>query len=137
MKMKTDVGSLGAFVCVLSLTVGAFGAGTVPIVTNGGYEASADGKVAGWSAQGKYVFRPGEGMNGTGAFYYENDNPKYYGVPGQKIKLEPGRRYKFSVWVRTEDLKGDESGAQLPRERVRPQGHDGQGVVRRRVGHAY
>ena len=91
----------------------AFGAGNEPIVTNGGYEASADGKVAGWSAQGKYTFRPGEGINGTGAFYYENDNPKYYGVPGQKIKLEQGRRYKFSVWVRTEGLKGDESGASI------------------------
>ena len=47
-------------------------------MTNGGYEVNADGKVAGWSAQGKYTFRPGEGINGTGAFYYENDNPKYY-----------------------------------------------------------
>ena len=90
MKTRTDIGSLGALVCVLGLAVAAFGAGNEPIVTNGGYEASADGKVAGWSAQGKYAFRPGEGINGTGAFYYENDNPKYYGVPGQKIKLEHG-----------------------------------------------
>ena len=113
MKTRTDIVSLGALVCVLGLAMAAFGAGNEPIVTNGGYEASADGKVAGWSAQGKYAFRPGEGINGTGAFYYENDNPKYYGVPGQKIKLEPGRRYKFSVWVRTEGLKGDESGASI------------------------
>ena len=114
METRTDIVSLGALACALGLAVAAFGAGAnEPIVTNGGYEASADGKVAGWSAQGKYAFRPGEGINGTGAFYYENDNPKYYGVPGQKIKLEPGRRYKFSVWVRTEDLKGGESGASI------------------------
>ena len=100
--MKTDIRLFGALACVLGLTVGAFGAGTEPIVTNGGYEANADGKVAGWSAQGKYAFRPGEGINGTGAFYYDNDNPKYYGVPGQKIKLEPGRRYKFSAEVHSD-----------------------------------
>ena len=47
-----------------------------PIVRNGGFEAGGDGKVAGWRAQGKYAFRTGEGINGTGAFYYENDNPK-------------------------------------------------------------
>ena len=84
-----------------------------PIVTNGGFEAGGDGKVAGWRAQGKYAFRAGAGINGTGAFYYENDNPKYYGVPGQKIHLAPGKRYKFSVWIRTEDVKGDESGASI------------------------
>ena len=84
-----------------------------PIVTNGGFEAGGDGKVAGWRAQGKYAFRAGAGINGTGAFYYENGNPKYYGVPGQKIHLAPGKRYRFSVWVRTEDVKGDESGASI------------------------
>ena len=84
-----------------------------PIVTNGGFEAGGDGKVAGWRAQGKYAFRAGAGINGTGAFYYENDNPKYYGVPGQKIQLLPGKRYRFSVWIRTEDIKGHESGASI------------------------
>ncbi len=104
--------------CVrMSVTVAAlaaFGAAADdPIVVNGGFEAGGNGKVAGWSAQGKYSFRPGEGINGTGAWYYENGDPKYYGVPGQSIKLTPGRRYKFSVWVRTEDIVGDESGASI------------------------
>ena len=115
MKAKTDVGSLGALVGVLGLALAAFGAGAnEPIVTNGGFEVGGDGNVAGWKAYGKkYTFRAGEGINGTGAFYYENDNPKYYAVPAQTIKLEPGKRYKFSVWIRTEDLKGDESGASI------------------------
>ena len=102
----------GALSCALGMSGAALGAEEA-IVRNGGFEAGGDGKVAGWREQGKYAFRAGEGVNGTGAFYYENDNPKYYGVPGQKIQLTPGKRYKFSVWIRTEDIKGDESGASI------------------------
>ena len=102
----------GAWALMAVLSACAYAA-EGPIVTNGGFEAGGDGKVAGWRAQGKYSFRAGAGINGTGAFYYENDNPKYYGVPGQKIHLAPGKRYRFSVWVRTEDVKGDESGASI------------------------
>ena len=102
----------GALSCALGMSGAALGAEEA-IVRNGGFEAGGDGKVAGWREQGKYAFRAGEGVNGTGAFYYENDNPKYYGVPGQKIQLTPGKRYKFSVWIRTEDIKGGESGASI------------------------
>ena len=90
----------GALSCALGMSGAALGAEEA-IVRNGGFEAGGDGKVAGWREQGKYAFRAGEGVNGTGAFYYENDNPKYYGVPGQKIHLAPGKRYRFSVWIRT------------------------------------
>ena len=102
----------GALSCALGMSGAALGAEEA-IVRNGGFETGGDGKVAGWREQGKYAFRAGEGVNGTGAFYYENDNPKYYGVPGQKIQLTPGKRYKFSVWIRTEDIKGGESGASI------------------------
>ncbi|MBR1587433.1 MAG: hypothetical protein IJ658_03815 [Kiritimatiellae bacterium] len=99
---------------ILAAALAAAGAGASgPIVRNGGFEAGGDGDVAGWRTHGKYAFRAGEGINGTGAFYYENGDPKYYGVPGQKIQLTPGKRYKFSVWIRTEDLTGDESGASI------------------------
>ena len=95
-------------------SLAAFGAvADEPIVVNGGFESDGAGKVAGWREQGKYSFRPGEGINGTGAFYYENNDPGSYCVPGQPIKLTPGRRYRFSVWARTENIVGDESGASI------------------------
>ena len=112
MKLGSTFGKAGALACAFGVSLAAFGAGE-PIVRNGGFESGGDGSVAGWRAQGKYAFRAGEGINGTGAFYCENGDPKYYGVPGQEISLEPGKRYKFSVWIRTEDIKGDESGASI------------------------
>ena len=102
-RMLASVASLAAFGAVAD----------EPIVVNGGFESDGAGKVAGWREQGKYSFRPGEGINGTGAFYYENNDPGSYCVPGQPIKLTPGRRYRFSVWARTENIVGDESGASI------------------------
>ena len=85
-----------------------------PIVRNGGFEDVKDGQTVGWNAVGrKYVYADGMGRSGTRALAYENDNPKFYSFPGQRIELKAGKTYKYEVWVRTENLKGDESGASI------------------------
>ncbi len=82
------------------------------LVRNGGFEDVADGKTVGWNAVGgKYVYRDGEGINGTRALCYENDDPNFYSFPGQNIPLKAGHVYEYEVWVKTENLVGDESGA--------------------------
>ena len=95
----------------------------VQLVRNGGFEDVKDGKTVGWNAVGrKYVYADGAGRSGTRALAFENDDPRFYNFPGQRIELKAGKTYKYEVWVRTENLKGDESGASICIEWSGPDG---------------
>ena len=95
----------------------------VQLVRNGGFEDVKDGQTVGWNAVGrKYVYVDGAGRSGTRALAFENDDPKFYSFPGQRIELKTGKTYKYEVWVRTENLKGDESGASICIEWSGPDG---------------
>ncbi len=84
------------------------------LVTNGGFERVVDGKTEGWREVGShYVYRDGEGRSGTRALCFENSDPQFYTFPMQKLSLKAGHVYEYEVWVRTENLVGDESGASL------------------------
>lgn len=69
----------------------------------------------GWRLRPAYSVQRGAGMNGTAALAYENADPKLpYAFPSQKIQLKPGQIYRFSAWIRTENLKPAKgSGAML------------------------
>ena len=83
-------------------------------MVNGGFDEVKDGVTVGWRNVGKrYVFRDGAGRNGSRGLCYENDDPKFYSFPGQNVALKAGRAYEFEVWVRTENLQGEESGATI------------------------
>ena len=59
----------------------------------------------GWKLPPAYSVAKGAGMNGTSALVYDNADPKLpYAFPSQKVRLEPGQTYRFSAWIRTEDL---------------------------------
>ncbi len=82
------------------------------LVLNGGFDEVMDGKTAHWNTIGrKFTYRDGEGRNGTRALCYENDDPSFYSFPGQRIPLKAGHAYEYQVWVKTENLTGNESGA--------------------------
>ena len=84
------------------------------LVRNGGFEDVENGATVGWNAVGRrYVYVDGAGRSGTRALAFENDDPNFYSFPGQRIELKAGKSYRYEVWVRTEDLKGDESGASI------------------------
>lgn len=94
------------------LTGGVFA--DTPLVVNGGFDDMKDGRTVGWQTVGtRYVYRDGVGRSGTRALYYTNDAPKFYSFPGQSIDLKPGRSYEYEVWIKTENLAGDESGATI------------------------
>ncbi|MGN0847961.1 MAG: hypothetical protein ACI4RA_11360 [Kiritimatiellia bacterium] len=106
--MKACVSLLMACGSVMCL----FAAGDV--VVNGGFNDVADGRTVAWNeVKPRYVYRDGEGRSGTRALCFENDDPKFYSFPGQKLDLKPGHFYEYEVWVKTENLKGDESGATI------------------------
>jgi len=53
----------------------------------------------------------GKGREGSAALQYANDDPARYRLAAQRIALQPGRKYRFGGWVKTENIAGDESGA--------------------------
>ena len=59
----------------------------------------------GWSPDGK-MFRIDArcGQNGTGGLAWENSDPRIYRLVSQSLKLEQGRRYRYSCRVKTENL---------------------------------
>ena len=50
---------------------------------------------------------------GKASLRYVNADPKRYQLCGQKVPARPGHKYRFSVWVKTRDLAGKESGATI------------------------
>ena len=92
-------------VAAVALAVVSALCGTVaakaPLVANGDFEKGADG----WTLTPGYSFVKGEGRSMTTALVYENRDPDFpYAQPKQELKLEPGKVYRFSAWIRTEDI---------------------------------
>lgn len=88
------------------VAVVAFGlCGTVfakgPLVVNGDFEKGTDG----WKLTPGYSAIKGEGRSMTTALVYENNDPAFpYAQPKQEVKLESGKIYRFSAWIRTENI---------------------------------
>ena len=79
----------------------------------------------GWRLKPAYSVRSGAGMNGSAGLVYENADPNLpYAFPSQPITLKAGETYRYSAWVRTENLvpaKGN--GAALALEWADAEGH--------------
>ena len=50
---------------------------------------------------------------GSAALKYVNPDAGRYCLASQKVDLRPGRKYRFSVWVKTAEIAGPESGATI------------------------
>ena len=88
---------------------------TANLVLNPGFEnISGDGKVADWKdPTNTYTFVKGEGRDGSCALKFSIGKKDKYSFPTQDLKLEPGKRYRFSAWVRTQDVNGKGAGATI------------------------
>ena len=85
------------------------------LVLNPGFDTlSDDGKAANWAAPSKtYSYVKGEGRNGSNALKFSVKKNDPYTFPTQDIAVEPGKRYRFSAWVRTKDVVGKGAGATI------------------------
>ncbi|MCY3022852.1 MAG: hypothetical protein NTW87_28055 [Planctomycetota bacterium] len=84
------------------------------LAVNGGFEeAGKDASMpANWSGDpAVYARDDSTARTGKASLRYSNDAPTRYVLCGQKVAAQPGRKYRFSVWVKTKDLAGKESGA--------------------------
>jgi hypothetical protein len=108
------------------LAVGAAGslsAAENAVLNPGFEETDAAGVTAGWPERKPvYRFQDGVGRAGSRGLAFENADPKYYSFPTQTVGVKPGCCYRFEVWVRTEALTGDESGATVCLEWAGPAG---------------
>ena len=80
-------------------------ASAAELLTNGSFEDVKDGRLVGWNLPQYYSFDARGGMNGTHGVAFENGGDKeFYSYPSQNVPFEPGKRYEFSIWVKTENL---------------------------------
>ncbi len=51
--------------------------------------------------------------SGRACLKFASTDAKRYALCSQQVTLQPGRKYRFSVWIRTRDIAGPESGATI------------------------
>ena len=75
------------------------------LIRNGSFEEVRDGAAVGWPTARHYSVSERGGMNGTRGIVYENfDEKDYKALLTQNVEFEHGKRYRFSVWQKTEDI---------------------------------
>ncbi|MDD2597900.1 MAG: hypothetical protein PHO37_01565 [Kiritimatiellae bacterium] len=85
------------------------------LVRNPGFEERDNtGATVAWSERKPvYRFLDGCGRNGSRGLAFENSDPDFYSFPAQALEFKAGACYEFEVWVRSEGLHGEESGASI------------------------
>ena len=99
---------------VFAALVSVFCRCAVAVVSDAGFEAAASGAKSAWpAAKGTYRYVADEGRGGTAAVRFDVKKGDGYFFPLQKMKADPGARYRFEVWARTKEVKGRAAGAAL------------------------
>ncbi|NOZ21470.1 MAG: hypothetical protein GXP25_10330 [Planctomycetes bacterium] len=84
------------------------------VVSNPGFEqVNAEGKPVGWGGPAGYRICKDNPHTGAYCLRYDNDDPKRYHLYSIPLTLEKGRRYAIEGWVRTENVKGEGTGATI------------------------
>ncbi len=70
---------------------------------------------AGWNGTPQvYTLDSAVAKSGKASLKYVNDDPRRYVLCSQtKLPVHPGWKYRFSAWVKTQNIAGDESGATI------------------------
>ncbi|MCD6352225.1 MAG: hypothetical protein J7M26_08905 [Armatimonadetes bacterium] len=87
---------------------------TIAVKNAGFEEVDAAGRPVGWSCSPE-VYQVDDQVKHSGqrSLRFHNTDPGRYELASQTVPLEPGKMYEFSVWVKTQGLKGKDSGATL------------------------
>ena len=85
------------------------------LAANPGFENIDDnGRLRPWSVRSPvYSLCTESPRSGKRCLRFENDNPDRYVLCSAPLKLEPGKQYEITAWVRTEDIAGEDSGATI------------------------
>ena len=85
----------------------------IPIANSGFEDSAPDAATAAhWTGDAAVYARDDTvARTGKASLRYANDDPQRYLLCGQAVPAKPGHRYRFSVWVKTQDLGGRGGGA--------------------------
>lgn len=83
--------------------------GETSLLRNGGFEAGTNG----WQLPRTFSVVEGNARAGARCLRVANTNAALYQLARQPITFEPGLRYRYGAWVKTQGVRGDESGAAL------------------------
>jgi hypothetical protein len=83
-----------------------------PLLKNGDFELDGQG----WNLGDGYVIEQGGGRSSTRALFFERTDKEDKSFSYQEVKLEPGKKYRFSAWMRYIRPEGDSKGATLGME---------------------
>ena len=90
-------------------------ASVADLVKNPGFEeADEEGRPSGWGGPVHVYSRDATvARSGKASLKFVNNNPDDYALCGRSVDLEQGRMYEISVWVKTEGIEGEDSGATI------------------------
>ncbi len=80
-----------------------------PLLKNGNFELGDQG----WKLGKRFVIEQGGGRNGTRALFFERTDKADKAYASQEVRLVPGKKYRFSAWMRYIRPEGDSKGATL------------------------
>ncbi len=85
------------------------------LVLNPGFEQlNSNNLPLDWSGDNKlFSIDKTVSRSGTYSLKYDNSDPNYYKTYYQNLNLIPGHKYKFSVYVKTKNIIGQETGATI------------------------
>lgn len=79
------------------------------LLRNAGFEGGTNG----WHVPKTFSVVDGGAHEGSRCLRVENTNAALYQLARQPIAFEPGLQYRYGAWVKTQGVRGDESGATL------------------------
>jgi hypothetical protein len=85
------------------------------LIKNAGFEAAGQNSLPAdwWGPTGVYQRDTAVFRSGGASLRFTNSDPKSYVLCSQSIRLEAGKMYEISAWVRTRGIKGEDSGATI------------------------
>ncbi len=110
---------------LVAIAMACMAAGQPNLVRNPGFEqVGPDGKAIGWDYSTE-VYQVDDTVAHTGrrSLRYHNTDPGRYLLCTQQLPLKPGAFYEFSVWVKTQGIRGKDSGATICIEFADSQGN--------------
>ena len=108
--------AVSPYVCSAALVEGRYGES---VLENPDFETplAADGKLVAWNfvMGGQFSVADGEGRNGTRGVKWDFASKPELGrsIMSQRVRIKPGRHYRYEAWVRTENLASGSHGASI------------------------
>lgn len=84
------------------------------LVNNESFELANNKKISNWNYDASvYSLSKRESYRGESSLKYENYDASKYKFCSQVVPIHPGNKYKFSCYVKTENISGDGFGATI------------------------